>query len=244
MTTIAPSLRTPTNALMPRRPRLVIPDMPMHVIQRGNNRTPTFPRPDDFERYWETLLDASRRFGCAVHAYVFMPNHVHLLITPHDVAGPSRMMQTIGRRYVRWVNSRYDRTGTLWEGRFKSSRINSDGYFFNCSRYIELNPVRAEMVDGPGRYRWSSHNGNAFGHHDPLITRHSLYESLGTTAIERQANYQALFRQAMEPSVVEQIRRAGRRGRPLGTPESSKSKAGSESGVGVLTLTPDSDPGL
>src|SRR5262245_49847920 len=111
----------PTSLPMPRKPRLIVPGHPVHVIQRGHNRAPTFRCPDDFRRYRETLLEASRRSKCAIHAYVFMTNHVHLLVTPEDRDGIARVMQAIGRKYVRYVNARYERTGTLWEGRFRSS---------------------------------------------------------------------------------------------------------------------------
>lgn len=201
---------------MPRLPRIVLPGASVHVIQRGNNRTATFFTADDLERYRSTLFEACRRFRCAIHAYVLMTNHVHLLITPEDNEGPSLMMQAIGRLYVRYVNARYRRTGTLWEGRFRSSVIDSERYFFTCSRYIELNPVRAQMVDHPHRYRWSSHRHNAFGEADELITPHPLYCVLASTPVDRQAGYRALFRNAMEPQTLEQIRRATNRGAVLG----------------------------
>jgi len=201
---------------MARWPRLVVPGNPVHVIQRGNNRTPTFHSADDFERYRETLCDTSRRFGCAIHAYVLMTNHVHLLVTPDDERGLSRMMQTIGRRYVRYVNARNHRTGTLWEGRFKSAVVDSERYFFACSRYIELNPVRARMVDEPNRYRWSSHRHNAHGETDALIAPHMLYHALGSSPADRQVAYRALFRAPMEPQTLDGIRRATNRGVVLG----------------------------
>jgi putative transposase len=152
--------------------------MPMHVIQRGNNRDATFRVPSDYMRYRDILHAASQRSRCAIHAYVLMTNHVHMLLTPEEDDGPSRMMQLIGSRYVPYVNSRVPRTGTLWEGRYRSSLVNSDRYLFTCSRYIELNPVRARMTDDPGHYLWSSYLHNARGVHDPLITPHDLYRGL------------------------------------------------------------------
>lgn len=146
-----------------------------------------------------------------------MTNHVHLLVTPEDSSGPSRMMQLIGRKYVRYLNTRSHRTGTLWEGRFRSSLINSERYFLACSRYIELNPVRAQMVHDADQYCWSSHRHNAFGDPDPLITPHELYWSLGTTPADRQTAYRSLFQAPVEHSTLERIRRAIHRNASVGS---------------------------
>jgi putative transposase len=197
---------------MPHKPRLVLAGVPLHIVQRGNNRTTTFHSLDDFQRYREILQLTSGRFRCAIHAYVLMRNHVHLLITPEESDGPSRMMQLIGRKFVRYVNTRIHRTGTLWEGRFRSSLINSERYFLTCSRYIELNPVRAQMVQHADRYRWSSHHCNALGDLDPLITPHELYCALGTTPALRQTAYRSLFQTPLELSTLDRIRRATNRG--------------------------------
>ena len=194
--------------IMPHKPRLVLAGSPLHLVQRGNNRTATFYSVDDYQRYREILRHASDRFRCVIHAYVLMPNHVHLLTTPEDSCGPSRMMQLIGRKFVRYLNTRIHRTGTLWEGRFRSSLINSERYFLTCSRYIELNPVRAQMVHDANQYRWSSHCCNGFGDFDSLITPHELYSSLGTTAADRQTAYRSLFESPVELSTLERIRRA------------------------------------
>ena len=201
---------------MPRAPRLVVPGNPVHVIQRGNNRTSTFGSTEDFALYRETLLSASQRFACMIHAYVFMSNHVHLLLTPEDVSGLSWLMQAIGRRYVRYINTRYGRTGTLWDGRFRSSLIDSERYFLACTRYIELNPVRAGMVARPSQYRWSSYGRNAHGRTDDLITPHTLYTALGTTSVERCTAYRALFQTPMKPATINAIRRATNCGDVLG----------------------------
>jgi putative transposase len=201
---------------MPRPPRLVIPGMPMHVIQRGNNRDATFRVPSDYMRYRDILHAASQRSRCAIHAYVLMTNHVHMLLTPEEDDGPSRMMQLIGSRYVPYVNSRIPRTGTLWEGRYRSSLVNSDRYLFTCSRYIELNPVRARMTDDPGHYLWSSYLHNARGVHDPLITPHDLYRGLGTEPAGRQAAYRALFEDVLKPEALDAIRQAANTGDLLG----------------------------
>jgi len=184
----------------------------MHVVHRGNNRTTTFLSASELQRYRDVLQQASHRFRCAIHAYVLMTNHVHLLITPEDDTGPARMMQLIGRKYVRYVNALRHRTGTLWEGRFRSTLINSDRYFLTCSRYVELNPVRAGMAADADQYRWSSHRHNAYGDPDPLITPHQLYVALGATPADRQAGYRALFQTPIESSTLEQIRRATNRG--------------------------------
>ena len=141
---------------MARPPRTVIPGVPLHITQRGNDRVRTFHDDRDITHYREILLDSTRTLGCAVHSYVFMPNHVHLLLTPPDPSAPARLMQRVGARYVRYVNTVYGRTGTLWEGRFRSAIVDSDRYVLTCMRYIELNPVRAGLVREPELAKWSS----------------------------------------------------------------------------------------
>ena len=204
---------------MARPNRIILPGVPAHLIQRGHNRACCFHSTRDFDEYRRVLLDASQRFRCAIHAYVLMTNHVHLLVSATDATGPSRMMQMVGRRYVQSVNLRRRRTGTLWEGRFKSSVINSERYLLTCSRYIELNPVRAGMVDGVGSYRWSSYRHNAHGEPDELITPHSLYDALGRSPQLRRRAYRALFVRAIDPASLEHIRQAGNRGTVLGDPQ-------------------------
>jgi putative transposase len=201
---------------MARLPRLVIPGQPLHLIQRGNNRSVCFFADADYQFYRDTLRTVSERFGCAIHAYVLMTNHVHLLLTPDDEEGPGRMMQALGRRYVRYINACYQRTGTLWEGRYKSSLIDSDTYLLVCSRYIELNPVRAAMVPHPAQYRWSSYRHNAHGEADPLITSHALYGALGSTDVDRQQAYRALFATHLASPTLEAIRVATNDGAVLG----------------------------
>ena len=204
---------------MARSRRLIIPGTPAHIIQRGHNRAPTFRGVEEFHRYRALLIDASLRFRCAIHAYVLMSNHFHLLATPEDPLGVSRMMQAVGRWYVRYVNKRHERTGSLWEGRFRSSLITSDRYLLTCSRYIELNPVRAGIVEDPGDYAWSSYRCNARGGPDELITPHQLYESLGMDAADRLESYRALFAVPMDPATIARIRDAARRGGVLGVDE-------------------------
>lgn len=200
---------------MARLPRQVVPDQPLHIIQRGNNRTPCFVTVQDFSFYRDALGAASERAGCAIHAYVLMGNHAHLLVTPRSTDGPARMMQALGRRFVRYFNAVHSRTGTLWEGRYRSSLIDSLHYFFACSRYIELNPVRARMAADPGQHPWTSFHHNARGTADRLVTPHQSYLDLGSHAGERQAAYRALFARHLEPEFVEAIRCATNAGTAL-----------------------------
>lgn len=202
---------------MPRIPRPVVAGQPLHLIQRGNNRVATFADDEDFTRYLRVLREASRRAECAVHAYVLMSNHVHLLATPNDRHGLARMMQRMGTWYVRYFNERHGRTGTLWEGRYRSTLVDTERYFLACMRYIELNPVRAGIVDSPARYRWSSFRGNAFAGSDPVLGPHPVFMSLGRNSTERKAAYRRLFEVPLDPDVIEGIRTAARTGTVLGT---------------------------
>jgi len=191
---------------MPRKRRFTVPDVPQHVIQRGNNRGPCFFAESDYHRYLAYLGDALQRNQCYLHAYVLMTNHAHLLITPTDEHGMSHTLQDLGRKYVQYINKTYHRSGTLWEGRYKASLIDSDAYLLTCMRYIELNPVRANMVVHPGEYRWSSFSANAYGRNPQIITPHVLYLSLGKTAQTRQHAYRELFRHHMDDTVLHDIR--------------------------------------
>jgi len=191
---------------MPRKPRFNLVGIPQHVIQRGNNREPCFYAEEDYRRYLDDLQESAIKFDCRIHAYVLMTNHVHLLVTPMAEYGISQMMQALGRRYVCYVNKTYKRTGTLWEGRYKSSLLDSDRYLLTCMRYIELNPIRASMVDHLGEYKWSSYQDNAQGNNDPLIEAHPLYMELGTTVEERLVAYRELFRYHMDNDTLHEIR--------------------------------------
>jgi putative transposase len=193
---------------MPRKPRYYLPGVPCHVIQRGHNREPCFSAPDDFRYYLQCLREACLKHDAVTHAYVLMTNHVHLLITPAEKDGISRVLQTVGRRYVQYVNASYRRSGTLWEGRHKASLIDTEHYLMACYRYIELNPVRAGMVRKPGDYPWSSFGANAHGRVDPLIQPHDVYLALGANEAERQRTYRELFRQDLEPADVQSLRTA------------------------------------
>ena len=192
---------------MARQARIVIPGQAMHVVQRGNNRQATFYADEDYRRYLDILFEYAKQHDCAIHAYVLMTNHIHLLLTPETEKSTSAMMQAIGRKYVRYVNGVYQRTGTLWEGRYKSAIIDLDTYLLTCSRYIELNPVRAGMVKGPGEYKWSSYQFNALGQQDKgNMTPHVLYMGLGLINEERQRVYRGLFKNVVDKADLMLIR--------------------------------------
>jgi putative transposase len=202
---------------MPRRPRVHLPGYPLHIVQRGINREACFFAEEDCACYLHWLNDAARGGGCALHAYVLMTNHVHLLLTPAQEGSPARLMQPVGRRYVQYVNRFYRRSGSLWEGRYKSSVVQAESYLLSCQRYIELNPVRAEMVEDPAQYRWSSYRANALGQTDERLSAHEVYRQLGRDARSREAAYRTLFRPALDAEAVDDIRRALRLGMPLGS---------------------------
>ena len=191
---------------MPRKPRFNLVGVPQHVIQRGNNREPCFYAEEDYLRYLDDLEKSAKKNDCRIHAYVLMTNHVHLLVTPMIEHGISQMMQSLGRRYVRYINTSYKRTGTLWEGRYKSSLIDSDAYLLTCMRYIELNPVRATMVAHPGEYKWSSYQGNAQNNNNHLLEHHPIYMDLGSSVNERMTAYRELFRSHLDDGSLHDIR--------------------------------------
>ena len=201
---------------MARLPRLCLPGIPQHVIQRGNNRQTCFASEEDFAAYAYWLDEFSKKYQIDVHAWVFMTNHVHLLVTPSTSDGISKMMQSLGRQYVRYFNYTYRRTGTLWEGRYKSCVVDADNYLLICQRYIELNPVRANMVNNPAEYRWSSYRANALGHSIKLNTYHELYLQLGNTVKERCQSYKDLFIGHFCDEVVSEIRTVTNKGIALG----------------------------
>ena len=197
---------------MARLPRTHAPGYPHHVIQRGNNRQAIFADERDYARYLDLLLEVASTHAVAVHAYVLMPNHVHLLVTPEKDGGLSRFMQALGRRYVRWFNDRHHRTGTLWEGRFRATVIATDEYLLACMRYIELNPVRAGLSASPLEYRWSSNAHHVGRLIDPLIHDHGLFWGLGNTPFERQSAYQQLFDVPLAEEQLAVLRQATNRG--------------------------------
>ncbi len=191
---------------MPRKSRFNLVGIPQHVIQRGHNREPCFYSEQDYRRYLADLKAAAKKYECRIHAYVLMTNHVHMLVTPMVEHGISNMMQALGRRYVYYINKRYHRSGTLWEGRYKSSLIDSDYYLLTCMRYIELNPVRAAMVDHPGEYKWTSYHANAQNSFDALIEGHPIYIALGLNEVVRQATYRELFKGHIDNDTLHDIR--------------------------------------
>jgi putative transposase len=202
---------------MPRRQRLDLADVAQHVIQRGNDRQPCFFREIDYVRYQQDLREAAVDAGVDIHAYVLMTNHVHLLVTGTKMGAVARMMQSLGRRYVRYVNDALGRTGTLWEGRFKSSLVDNERYLLACYRYIELNPLRAGMVSDASSYQWSSLGSNGFGRADGLITPHPTYLRLHSQQDERQARYRAFLMEGISDDELAEIRTYAQRQRALGT---------------------------
>ena len=204
---------------MSRLPRLCLPGYPLHMIQRGVNRQRIFVSPWDRYLFLAILDEASRKHELQIHSFVLMDNHIHLLATPSRADSASKTMQSVGRSYVHHFNSQYKRTGTLWEGRFKSTLVDSNAYFMMCSRYIELNPVRAGIVSQPGDHRWSSYRHNADGMAEPLITEHALYSDLGGSNRARQMSYRALFQTQPDLVSYDEIRESTNKGWPLGDSE-------------------------
>jgi len=202
---------------MTRRRRTLFPGVPAHIVQRGNNRLPCFFALGDRHYYLGKLEEMAALFGCAVHAYVLMDNHVHLLATPSTDHGISLLMKHVGQAYVQHVNKVHRRTGALWEGRFYSSVIDSGAYLFACHRYIELNPVRAGIVRHPGDYPWSSYGTNAEGHPSTLLTAHKDYLALSEHEEERCAMYRRLFDLSLDEDSNSEIRKLTRSGLAFGS---------------------------
>ena len=202
---------------MPRQPRYRIPGFPQHVVQRGNDRQATFYADSDFALYRHYLAEAAAEHRCQVHAYCLMSNHVHLLVTPQAPDGVSKLIQSVGRRYVYHVNHAYGRTGTLWEGRYRATLVEDDAYALMCYRYIELNPVRAVLVDDPVRYPHSSYRRNALGEVDFVVSEHAVYTGLADTASARMEAYRRLFEDELEEAQLVQIRQMTETCRVLGS---------------------------
>ncbi|MGD9602285.1 MAG: transposase [Gammaproteobacteria bacterium] len=201
---------------MARLLRLCPAGVTLHLSQRGNNRHTCFADEQDFAAYAHWLRAAAVQYVVAVHAWVFMTNHVHLLVTPTEADAVPRMMQTVGRRYVRYFNHRHGRTGTLWEGRYKSCVVQHEDYLLTCHRYIEMNPVRAGMVNRPQDYRWSSYHANGLGRRSELRTPHAMYLALGSDETTRLAAYRELFDAPINTHLVEAIRAATNKGLAFG----------------------------
>jgi putative transposase len=190
---------------MARKPRVDLGGYTYHITQRGNNREACFFAEADYRFYLDCIKQSSDKYRVAVHAYVLMTTHVHLLVTTTTNGDLSRFMQHIGRRYVRYVNHAYKRSGTLWEGRFKSSVVDAERYLLACYRYIELNPVRAGMTQRPSEYPWSSARRHGFGLEDGIVKDHPIYEALGGTREERARAYRALFRTEMDEDLLDEM---------------------------------------
>jgi putative transposase len=201
---------------MSRLTRVAPVGIPQHIIQRGNNKQVCFGSDDDMAAYMNWLIIYSREFQVDVHAWVLMPNHVHLLATPYSEKGISKMLQSLGRCYVRFFNDTYDRSGTLWEGRFRAGLVQSELYMLELYRYIELNPVRAAMVNDPSEYKWSSYPCNAQGKDSDLLTPHACYLALGKNAKARQKSYRAFFDATAEDGLLDDIRHCVNAGLAIG----------------------------
>lgn len=202
---------------MARLSRYVLPGYPQHVIQRGNNRQAIFADDEDQDYFLELLRDGAGKCGCDIHAYVLMSNHIHLLLTPREGGGIGRLFQHLGRYYVPYFNHRHRRTGTLWEGRYRATVIDADSYLLTLYRYIELNPVRANMVKHPRDYPGSSYRANARGRADGIVAPHPVYDALGPNPAARQAAYRQLFRRRIGAATLDEIRAATNKGWVLGT---------------------------
>ncbi|MFT5448558.1 MAG: putative transposase [Gammaproteobacteria bacterium] len=191
---------------MPRPQRFQVAGVPQHVVQRGVNRQAVFFTDNDREFFLETLAESASWYDMHVHAYCLMTNHIHLLVTPvaHDAL--SHTMRRLGGLYAAFVNKRHGRTGSLWGGRFRSCLVDSERYFLVCQRYIELNPVRARIVDTPADYHWSSYGHNGLGVSSPLVTPHATYSGLGSTSEQRCANYRDLFAEVMGANELQSVR--------------------------------------
>jgi putative transposase len=201
---------------MPRKQRMYQPGIPSHIVQRGNDRKPCFFEYENYLFFLDCLENAIRRYQVAVHAYVLMTNHIHLLMTPSTESGISRVMQLVGNRYVQYINKKYGRTGTLWEGRHKASLVDAQRYLLTCYRYIEMNPVRAGMVGHPGDYRWSSYRHHVGESRSSIIEDHEVFQRLAPTTSQRILYYQSLFRDGLDIHELEAVRKAATFSMPLG----------------------------
>jgi len=201
---------------MARLPRYFAQDIPQHVILRGNNRQAIFLVESDYAQFKDFLLDASLRHELSIHAYVLMTNHIHLLATPGTAESLPKTMQSVGRRYVQQFNRCHERTGTLWEGRYRATVVDADDYLYECMRYIELNPVRAGIASHPRMYRWSSYRSNAEGKADSLVQPHPLYRSLGATDQERQLAYRGIVAESLTAENLAAVREATNKAWALG----------------------------
>ena len=207
---------------MPRTPRLSLPGVPLHVVQRGNNRQAVFFHRSDYSLYLDKLFRSAKLYDVSVHAFVCMTNHVHMLVTPAEKHGVSQMMQRLGSLYTVSINELYHRTGSLWESRFRSSLVDSDRYCLACYRYIELNPVRAGIVQHPSDYYWSSYRCNALGDNTYPIESHAEWLALGNTRTLCQSRYVELVNEQLGPELLEHVRYGICKGLPTGSTRFNK----------------------
>lgn len=203
---------------MPRRARIALPHVPLHLVQRGLNHQPCFFSDDDRATYLRWLADCCADTGCAVHAYVLMPDHVHLLLTPSRVDAAGAMMKRLSQRYVQHVNRNHGRSGTLWDGRFRSCVVQDSERVLTCCRYIELNPVRSGMVRCPAEYAWSSYRANAVGEASAIVTPHNRYRALGPDDAAQAAAYRQSFLRTLDEDTMGAIRDATNGNYVLGDP--------------------------
>ena len=201
---------------MPRKPRFYLPGVPVHIVQRGHCREPVFFDHQDYVAYLHWVKESAKKYDVSVHAFVLMTNHVHFLLTPDEANGLSLFIQYIGRRYVPYINHKYGRSGSLWEGRYKASLVQEEGYFLKVIKYIELNPVRACMVDAPNLYCWSSFCQNGGIKAVELLTAHDIYMRLGSSNNERTDAYIELFQYYLCAQDMRRIRDSWQTGTPLG----------------------------
>jgi putative transposase len=201
---------------MPRRSRLRLPGYPLHVVQRGVNRSDCFTCDRDRRTYLGLLDELADMYACRIHAYVLMTNHVHMLMTPDRVDGPSLLMKHLGQRFVQYINRKHNRTGPLWDGRFKSCLVDTETYLMRCYRYVEMNPVRAGMVECPEQFEWSSFRANGLGESSLFVRPHDIYLRLGTGNGSRLAAYRSLFLQPLTARELQRIRDATNSGSALG----------------------------
>lgn len=204
---------------MARQPRLALPGYPHHVIQRGNNRQPIVLDEADRRMLYSLWLEESQRHKVAVNAYVLLDNHFHMLLTPPSDEAMSLMMQSVGRTYVRYFNKRHKRSGTLWEGRYKSSLIDSEGYLLTCMAYIDLNPVRAGLAESAEDFSWSSYKHLAGQSIDKLVTPHALYWGLGNTPFAREAAYAEFVAGGLSVATQKALTESALKGRVVGRPD-------------------------
>lgn len=227
---------------MPRRPRLFVPGLSQHVIQRGNNRVAIFRVQSDYRLFLDVLLNSARKNRVDVHGYVLMTNHVHLIVTPAARASLPKLMQSVGRVYVQAFNQQHGRTGTLWDSRYRALLIDDERYWLTCLRYIELNPVRAGLVARPELYEWSSYQAHAFGRADALLSPHPLFLTTGRTAGERQEGWRAICKVDVGDEELTSIRHAIRTSRSIQSRTGRSPQQTSARGeAGLATPGPTSD---